>query len=169
MGQTKEEQQVWLVVLVHVDIRTIGESRTDCSPCRLATRRTSGWVSPYTERQLACALLFLLADTAHEEVIIPAYGTPDGTCDNMVSAPKSVTNMMQGNRNGVVVRSFVESSKNKLSESLTLHISVEIARKVVTMGMLAQFREMHKIVVPSFNQRVAKTLWEYAKDPEIQK
>ena len=59
---------------------------------------------------------------------------------------------MQGNKQGVVVKALVGSSKHVLAEALKLFIAVDNARALVTMCALAQWREVHQIVPPNFNK-----------------
>ena len=56
---------------------------------------------------------------------------------------------MQGN---VVVKSFVGISKNRLAQVLKLFIAMDTERALVTMGELAQFKELHTTVPPYFNK-----------------
>ena len=61
----------------------------------------------------------------------------------MISALKLVTNLVKGNKLGVEVKGLTEKSKERLAEPLATFISVENARVLVTMGELAQFKEVH--------------------------
>ena len=51
---------------------------------------------------------------------------------------------------------LIGSSKNRLAAALETFISVDNARALVTMGELAQFKEVHKIVLPTINKEVRK-------------
>ena len=74
----------------------------------------------------------------------------------MISALKRVTNLMEGNNLGVVVEGFAECRKNRVAETSETLISVVNARALLTMGELAQFKGVHHIVLPSFNNLVCK-------------
>ena len=52
------------------------------------------------------------------------------------------------------VESFAESSKDRLAVVLPSFTGVGNARSLVTMGELAQFKGVHKIVLPSLNTEV---------------
>ena len=80
-------------------------------------------------------------DTATVQVVCLAHGVPDGECDTMVSALTRVTNLMKGNKPGLVVTDVAESSDNRLAVALKLFIAVDNARASVTMGELAQVQE----------------------------
>ena len=49
----------------------------------------------------------------------------DGERDHMISALKLVTNLMKGNKPGVVVKGLADSSKNRLAEALESSIPVD--------------------------------------------
>ena len=73
----------------------------------------------------------------------------------MISALKLVTNSKH-KKLGVEVKGSPESSKERLAEALATFISVDNTRSLVTMGELAQFSEVHKVVLPSFDKEVYK-------------
>ena len=84
-------------------------------------------------------------DGANDELVFLAIGAQDGKCDKV----KRVLNLMQRNKLGV--RGFERCSKNRLREALMLFIAVDHARAFVTMGEVAQFWKVHKIVLPSLS------------------
>ena len=92
-------------------------------------------------------------DTANEEEVFPAYGAPGVECDTMISALKLVQN---GNKLGVEVKGIPESSNHRLADAFATFISVDNAGALVTMGELAQFKEVHKIVFFNFYKEVRK-------------
>ena len=53
----------------------------------------------------------------------------------------------------VAVKGFTDSSKNRFAEGLESFISVDNRRAFVTLGELAQFREVDRIVLPSFSKQ----------------
>ena len=55
------------------------------------------------------------------------HGAPDGECDIVISAPKLFTNLLTGNKLGVVVKGEAKSSENRLSEVLKLFTAVDNA------------------------------------------
>ena len=83
--------------------------------------------------------------------LFPEYWAPDGKCDSMISALKLVTYLTEGNKLAVV-QGFTESRKNRLAEARESFIAVDNTRALVTMGELAQFKEVHRIVPPNFNK-----------------
>ena len=135
-----------------------------------------------------CLLTFEIGDTANEQVVFTAYGALDGECYKMISALKLVTNLIKGNKLGVEVkRPYRKQSEQTCGCFVVVHFGGE-ARAFVTMGELAQFKEVHKTVPPNFNKAIykdaevvggeeiltirpeeqmfAKTLCGYVKDPE---
>ena len=70
----------------------------------------------------------------------------------MTSALKLVTNLKQGNMKGVEVNDLTQSSKGEHAEAAATFIAVENASELVTMGELARFNEVHKVVLPNFNK-----------------
>ena len=73
-------------------------------------------------------LLILQTGTAHEHVVFPVYGAPDGECDRIISALELVTNVMKGNKLGVVVQGFTERSENRLAGAFGSSIAVDPAK-----------------------------------------
>ena len=59
-----------------------------------------------------------------------------------------------GHKLGVEVKGVNESSKNRLAEALATFVSVDHVGALVTMGDLAQFQEVHTVVLPRFNKEV---------------
>ena len=59
-----------------------------------------------------------------------------------INAQKLVTNLMDGNRHGVVVKGSAESSENRLAEALNLYITVDTARVLVAMRSSGKCREL---------------------------
>ena len=92
-------------------------------------------------------------DEANEREVSPAYGAPGVECDTMISALKLVQN---GNKLGVEVKGIPESSNHRLADAFATFISVDNAGGLVTMGELAQFKEVHTIVFSNFHTGVRK-------------
>ena len=72
----------------------------------------------------------------------------------MISVQKLATNLMKGNKLGVVVKGLAEICENRLAVALKLCIAVDPARVVVTMCELVQCTEVHTIVSPILNTGV---------------
>ena len=83
-------------------------------------------------------------------------GALDGECRNVISTVTLVTHLIKGTKLGVEVQDFTESIKERLAGALATFISVDNARALVTMGELAQFKDVHEVVSPSFNKEVYK-------------
>ena len=83
-------------------------------------------------------------------MVFPAYGPPDEECDNRISA----LDLIKGDQFGVEIMGLTESSKDRFAEFLDSLIYVDIARVLVTMGEIAQFKDGQKVVLPSFNTEV---------------
>ena len=107
---------------------------------------------PYDGRGPNRLVTLQIYDTANEELVFLASGAPDGKCDNLISALKRVLNLMQRNKLGV--KGLERCSKNRLREALRLFIAVDHARAFVTMGEVAQFWKVRKIVLPSLSNEI---------------
>ena len=79
-------------------------------------------------------------------------GAPDGECDNIIRALKLVTNLTKGKELGVEVKGFTDSSQERLAEPFGTFFSPDNARALVTMGELARFKEVHKVVLSKFEK-----------------
>ena len=102
------------------------------------------WWQPYDRRKPNRLVTLQIGDAANVQVVFPAYGATDGECDHLICILMLVTNLMKGNKLGVVVKGSADRSENRLAEAL---IAVDNARALVT-----RFREVHKIVPPNFNE-----------------
>ena len=69
-------------------------------------RRTA----PYDWRKPNRLLTLQIGDAANEQVVFPAYGAPDGECDNLSSAPKPVKKLMKSNKLVVAVKGLTEKA-----------------------------------------------------------
>ena len=76
----------------------------------------------------------------------------------MIIALALVTNLIsKGNKLCVEVKGLTDSRKERPAEALATFTSVDNARALVTMGELARFKEVHKVVLPSFSTKRTKT------------
>ena len=87
---------------------------------------------------------------------------------------------LKGKKLGVEAQGPTEGSNHRIAEALESFISVDNSRVWITMGELAQFKDVHIIVPPNFNKAMykdaasrfarkskeANTLCRYVKDPE---
>ena len=87
--------------------------------------------------------------------VFAAYGAADGESDKVISALKLVTILMKGDKLGVEVGALTESSEEKLAEALVT-ILVNVLEYWLPWARLAQFKQVHNMLLPNFNKKVHK-------------
>ena len=54
----------------------------------------------------------------HDQIGFTAHAAPDEKCDNLFCAPKLVSNLLNGNKLGIVVKRSEDGSQRKITHAL---------------------------------------------------
>ena len=92
-----------------------------------------------------------VGDTVHDQIGFPACAAPDEKCDNLVCAPKLVSNLLNGNKVRIVVKRLEDGSQRKITDAVWQFVSADNQRGWVSMGESAKYRMALPIVHLKFD------------------